>query len=227
MRRFLFLAMLVLILVLAACGNKKDNSDGGSGGGNNNTATTTIPTDQPTATSIPAITNPTLPPAATIDVSNPNGNTTSSGAVTSQPSPQPTRGGGSTLPPTWTPSSGVAATAITPSAIPPTVIQPTIGRLEICINFAPDYTRNVDQHIVSTDLTIYWFPVDGEGITYVVELYNVAGVVVYSTEIPETQVTFAADLFPTRGTYYWNVRAKQNGVDVPCGAIDNEIFVNG
>ena len=186
-------------------------------------------TDLPTATTIPVITNPTLPPAATIDVRNPNANATSANA--GQPaggptSPNPTRSGGPTLPPTWTPSSGNGS-ILTPSAVPVTQVEPTFERPAICANFVPDYSRNIDQHYIETDLTIYWFPVDDAEVTYVVELYDVASVVVLSTEVTEAQITFTGNLFPSRGTYYWTVRAKQNGVIINCGAIDNEVFVNG
>lgn len=229
MRRFSLWGVLVIALVLAACGGDKEKDDGGSGGAVENTPIPNITaTDVPTATTIPVITNPTLPPAATIDIRNPSSNTSS--GSTSQPanqaSPIPTRGGGPTLPPTWTPSSGNSA-AQTPSAIPATLAEPTFERPAMCNSFIPDYTLNIDQHFVETDLTIYWFPVDAPGVTYTVELYDVAGVVVFSSEVAETKVTFVGDLFPSRGNYYWAVRAKQNGIILNCGAIDNEVFVNG
>lgn len=229
MRRLSLWGLLILVLILAACGGDKDKDNGGASRGSENTPLpTTTATDVPTATTIPIITNPTLPPPATIDVRSPNSNATSGnvGQPTSQTAPIPTRGGGPTLPPTWTPSSGSSA-ATTPSVAPPTLVIPTFERPAICDSFAPDYERNIDQHFVNTDLTIYWFPVAAEGVIYAVELYDVAGVVVFSTEIPETQITFTGDYFPTRGTYYWTVRAKQNGAVIDCGAIDNEVFVNG
>lgn len=230
MRRFLIGGLpLILVLVLAACGGDDKKDNGGSGGGGVSTPLpTTAATDVPTATTIPIITNPTLPPAATIDVQNPSGNTAgNAGQPSSQTSPIPTRGGGPTLPPTWTPSSGNNAAAITPSAIPATVIESTFERPAICNTFVPDYTQTPDQHLVNTDLTIYWFPVEAEGVTYKVDLYNRAGVVVFSTEVPETQITFTGDYFPSRGTYYWVVQANQNGVLMNCGPIDNEVFVSG
>lgn len=234
MRRFsIWGLLLILALVLAACGGDDKKDDGGDSGGGE-TINTPLPaivaTALPIATAtFPPITNPTLPPAATIDVRNSNGNAASGNTrqPTAQTSPLPTRGGAATLPPTWTPSSGNNSVGVTPSVVSPTVVEPTIERPAICETFAPDFQKNPDQHYIDSDLTIYWLPVSSEGVAYSVELYDPSNVMIFTTEVTETQITFTGDHFPSRGMYYWVVQAKLNGVVINCGVVDNEVFVSG
>lgn len=228
MRRRLFWGLLAMLMLLAACGGGDDDKDNGSSGGD------VVSTDLPTPTTMPTATVPTinvstpLPPVAT-DAGSQSDTTSSiqGEQATAIPTPFPTRRSGPTLPPTWTPTVRPSPTIVIPTAITPTEIPPTIERLVMCASFEPDYAQNLEQHFVNTDLTVYWFPVEATGITYVVELYNVAGELVLSMEIPETQITFTGDQFPTVGTYFWTVKAKQNGALVDCGFTENEIFVSG
>jgi hypothetical protein len=252
MRRMKFISLgLLLAIVLVACGGGDD--EGGDGGGSNNPAATSPADTQqnnPPANTTAFPTNPPLPPAATIDP-----NSAGSGNGNNQPTvaatPFPTRGGGgATLPPTWTPASfqGSGQTGNTPAGgtgattapgstpnnglstnlTPPTTEPPTIERDPACANFGPDYDLNqpAERHITEAELTIHWFPVESEGIIYLVQLYDVTGRAVYVVEVPETQVTFAAELFPTVGTYSWTVFAYRNGELTGCGVIDDEIFVS-
>jgi hypothetical protein len=243
MRRMKFISLGLLAIVLVACGGGDD--EGGDGGGSNNPAATntaSVQQENPPVNTIAFPTNPPLPPAATIDTSGTgNSNTGSTAQPTGQPSAFPTRGGRSTLPPTWTPAGfqGSGQTGNTPvgstpgtdlstNLAPPTV-EPTVERNPICADFSADYVQNQpsEQHYIQTELTIYWFPIAAEGVVYLVQLYDVTGVAVYSVEVPVPQVTFEAAMFPTAGTYAWSVIAYQNGAVVSCGAIDDEIFVFG
>jgi hypothetical protein len=107
---------------------------------------------------------------------------------------------------------------------------PTIDA-NICVSFRPDTVRNQDSEStqIGEGATIYWFRVDAENMTYLVQLYNSDAFSIHVDEIIDLEYTFDATLF-TGGVgqaFYWQVIPYQNGAPLEaCVPLDGEIFVN-
>ena len=100
----------------------------------------------------------------------------------------------------------------------------------LCVSFRPDTVRNQDSEAtrLGETATIYWFRVDAENATYVIQLYNSDAFAIHVDEIIDLEYTFDASLFTGSAgqAFYWQVIPYQNGAPLEsCVALDGEIFV--
>lgn len=178
--------------------------------------------------------NSTGQPSNGNNTGNPSGvntpNTSGGGPASATPR---TIEGAPTLPPRFT-STPLPTTVTAPPTIRPTVA-PTLPPVEIppyCETFRGDEQRNAATYniLVGDPVTIYWYPVNGTGYKYLVQLFAANGTVLFSTIIEDERSLYEYQ-FPTEfvdvvGTYFWSVTAYVNTVnDADCPAIDDEIFV--
>lgn len=102
---------------------------------------------------------------------------------------------------------------------------------ELCASFRPDTVSNqASESIqVGNDVTIYWFSIQTDNISYVIQLYDSNAFSIYSDEVTNVEHTFDASLFSRNigSVYYWQVIPYQNGSPLEaCVPLDGEIFVN-
>ncbi len=253
MRRWL---VFLLVMFLVACGGDDGDGDDGAADASTDVPTATddpfagvrktLPpnvTIDPNATAPPSTqlldnggeddsprgSGPTLPPPATID---PNATaappTQSSGDGDADVNP---RGSGPTLPPSETPTATLAPT-LTPTVAPSPTYTPPATEPAICDGFEVDFFLNQENRTrrQGDEVTIYWIaPNRTEGnLTYVVNLYNQAGQSVLAEPAITTDIfyVFPARYFFRGNTYSWQVKVLQNGVDIGCTPLDDEIIVN-
>ncbi len=199
MRRWYVLLFVVLALGLAACGGDDSGNENGEGGNDNGASS-----ESEDNTGQPQSTlflAPTLPPARA-----------ATATFTPQPSPTEVE-----APPTNA-SNTSNNTGVTADS-------------ELCASFRPDTVRNQASESIQagSEVTIYWFSIQADNISYVIQLYDSNAFSIYSDEITTVEHTFDASLFSRNigSVYYWQVIPYQNGSPLEaCVPLDGEIFVN-
>jgi hypothetical protein len=217
MQRLLFL--LIVVLVLAACRGDDDKS-------NNN-----APQGSPTATEF---VRATLPEAQNVTAQPLTSTPTSSAGISSgQATTQPANTSGidpnrPTLPPE--PSATPSVTSRPRPTRQPTATATEPYEPPSCVTFRPDTDQNLDSYELSRGIfpSIYWFPPQGQNITYEVRLFTREGVrLLLENNITDRQeFTFDPEVFPqTNKVYQWTVKAFENGVDMGCNDLDGELVI--
>lgn len=204
--------VLVLLTIVAACGGE---DEGDSNGESNELAATETPA---------GAVRPTLPPAATIDLNATAARRTAApdSTVTSRPRSGPT------LPPSSTPTLTPVPSS-TPTSTPTLTYTPPATELPICQGFAVDSFLNRENRTRREDdeITVYWIPPTAEGnFSYLVRLYNSTEHLLWEATTTDIRYTFDSRYFFSGNIYFWQVTLLQDGVDIGCTPLDDEIIVN-